>query len=189
MNVYDFDKTICRDDTEEDFFRYALWHYPSNLLHLFYFAKANILYHHKKISEAEWRHRLYLVLKPIKDIDQTVLKFWKKRKKKILPWYKKQQKPDDVIISATPRFLLEPMLIALNIKHYILSEFDVKARQFIGPINVEGEKLRRFKKFYPNATIDNFYTDSLRDTPLLLAAKNAFLVNKKYQVIPWNNKN
>ncbi len=125
----------------------------------------------------------------IKDIDQTVLKFWKKRKKKILPWYKKQQKPDDVIISATPRFLLEPMLIALNIKHYILSEFDVKARQFIGPINVEGEKLRRFKKLYPNAVIDNFYTDSLRDTPLLLAAKNAFLVNKKYQVIPWNNKN
>lgn len=189
MNVYDFDKTICRDDTEEDFFKYELFHRPINFLHTFYYLRADLLYRHHKISEKEWRHRLYRTLTHIKDIDAEVIEFWKKRKHKVLDWYKKAQKKDDVIISATPRFLIEPILIALNIKHYIVSEFDLNTREFIGEINAGEEKVRRFKKEYPNATIDNFYTDSLRDTPLLLLAKNPFIVTKKYQVIPWNNKN
>ena len=189
MNVYDFDKTICRDDTEEDFFYYELRHHPINWLYIPYFIRTHILYKRGKIDEPERRHRIYLTLKHIKDIDKEVLKFWKKRKKKILDWYKKQQKEDDVIVSATPRFLLEPMLIALNIKHYIVSEFDIHTRRFIGPINAGEEKLRRFKKAYNIEEIDNFYTDSLRDTPMLLVAKNAFMVDKKYQIHRWENRN
>lgn len=189
MNVYDFDKTICKDDTEADFFYYELKHHPINWLRIPYFIIANLSYKLKRIDEAEWRHRIYLTLKNLKNIDNEVLKFWKKRKHKILDWYKRQQKEDDVIVSATPRFLLEPMLIAMNIKHYIVSEFDVNSRRFIGPINVEEEKVRRFSKEYDINDIDNFYTDSMRDMPMILKAKNAYIVNKKYQVIPYNNKN
>lgn len=189
MNVYDFDKTICKDDTEEDFFKYEFFHRPINWLHTFYYLRADFLYRHHKIDEAEWRHRLYRTLTHIKDIDNEVLVFWKKRKHKILDWYKRQQKEDDVIVSATPRFLLEPILIAMNIRHYIVSEFDVKTQRFIGPINAGEEKVRRFAKEYDLNEIDNFYTDSMRDIPMLLKAKNAFLINKKYQVVPYNNKN
>ncbi len=189
MNVYDFDKTICKDDTENDFFYYELFHHPINLLRIPYFIIADISYRLKLITEEEWRHRIYLTLKNLKDIDSEVIKFWKKRKKKLLDWYKRQQKEDDVIISATPRFLIEPILIAMNIKHYIVSEFDVKSRRFIGKINAGEEKLRHYLNEYKDKEIDNFYTDSMRDLPLLMKAKNAFIINKKYQIVPFNNKN
>ncbi|MCQ2795491.1 MAG: haloacid dehalogenase-like hydrolase [Bacilli bacterium] len=189
MNVYDFDKTICKDDTEQDFFYYELRHRPINWIYIPYFIHANILRKLKIIDEPERRHRIYLTLKHIKDIDQEVIKFWKWRKKKILDWYKAQQKEDDIVVSASPRFLLEPILIALNIKHYVVSEFDVKARRFIGPINVGEEKVRRFMKEYDVNDIDNFYTDSMKDMPMILVSKNAFIVDKHYQVKPFNNKN
>lgn len=187
MNVYDFDKTICKDDTEQDFFYYELRHHPINWLRIPYFICAHFLYKMKRIDEAEWRHRIYLVLKNIKDIDKEVLKFWKKRKKKVLKWYQDQQKEDDVIVSASPRFLLEPILMAMNVKHYVVSEFDVKSRRHIGPINAGEEKVRRFSKEYDVNDIDNFYTDSMRDMPMILKAKKAFVVDKHYQVRPFNN--
>lgn len=189
MNVYDFDKTICKDDSETDFFFYELRHRPINWFSIPRYTWAWILHKLDKISIEEYRHRTYRILKYIKDLDKEVIKFWKKRKKKILPWYLKQQKEDDVIVSATQRFLLEPILIALNIKHYIVSEFDPKTRRVIGRLNYGEEKLRRFKEIYPNAIIDRFYTDSLSDVPLLLVAKEAYLVNKKYVPVRWENKN
>lgn len=189
MNVYDFDKTICQDDTETDFFFYELKHRPINWLLILFYLIIQLIYKLKIIDEKTWRHHLYLTLKFIKNIDQEVIVFWKQRKHKVLDWYKKVQKEDDVIISATPRFLIEPILIALNIKHYIVSEFDLNKRSFIGEINAGEEKLIRFNRAYPNDTIDNFYTDSMRDLPLLLKAKNGFIVNKNYQIEPFNNKN
>ena len=53
MNVYDFDKTICKDDTEEDFFYYELRHHPINWLYIPYFIHAHLSYKLKRIERLE----------------------------------------------------------------------------------------------------------------------------------------
>ena len=48
------------------------------------------------------------------------------------------------------------------------------------------EKKRRFLEEYPEEAIENFYSDSLADTPLALCAEKAHLVtNKASTVIDW----
>lgn len=186
MNVYDFDKTICKDDTEIDFFFYELGRHPINWFRIPYFIVVYLRFKFNKISREKYRDGIYLILKNLKDVNAEVEKFWEGRKKKILSWYKLKQKDDDVIVSSTPKFLLEPLLKEMHIRNYILTEFDVTARRCVGLLNFGNEKLRRFKLHYDVNDIDEFYTDSLSDTPLLRVAKRAYIV-KNYIPKEYNN--
>jgi len=57
-----------------------------------------------------------------------------------------------------------------------------------GKINGENcrgeEKVNRLKELYKDIEIDNFFSDSLSDTPLALLAKKAYII-KKGKVIDW----
>ena len=98
----------------------------------------------------------------------------------IKSFYLKQKNYDDVIISASPTFLLEPICRRLNITYLIASKVDKHTGKYTG-INCYGsEKVRRFKEIFPNQSIDNFYSDSLSDAPIAKLAKHAFLVSKKH---------
>ena len=89
-----------------------------------------------------------------------------------------------MIISASPRFLLRHICDELNVK-LICSEVDKKNGDYIG-LNCFGEeKVSRFHKEYPGATIDEFYSDSKSDEPLAKLAKKAYLVRCKGEIIEW----
>ena len=63
----------------------------------------------------------------------------------------------------------------------------MKTGKFTGE-NCKGqEKVKRFRKKYGNAVIDDFYSDSLSDLPLARIAKRAFLV-KKGKIREWNTE-
>ena len=95
-----------------------------------------------------------------------------------------QQKPDDMIISASPEFLLKPICEKLGIQHLIASKVDVRTGKFSGE-NCRGkEKVRRLAAEYGSAYIDQFYSDSHSDLPLAQLADQAFLV-KKGSVTKW----
>ena len=70
----------------------------------------------------------------------------------------------------------------LNIKNYICSRTDGNAH--IVDLCFRAKKVDRFKEMYPDTTIDNFYTDSVNDTPMMEISEHAFLVsgNKMKQV-------
>lgn len=110
--------------------------------------------------------------------------FWIKNRGRIKPWYLVQKKPDDVIISASPEFLLRTICKELGISYLIASKVDPKTGLFNGE-NCEGEeKVLRFKKQFRNVQIDEFYSDSKTDTPLATLARKAFLV-KGNKIITW----
>lgn len=182
MNVYDFDKTICKDDTESDFFFYELRHHIRNLFRIPYFTIIHTKYKMHKITREEYRNGFYKCMKDAKDIKEEVNRFWIKRQKKMLPWYLKQQKEDDVIISATPRFLLEDFLTSINIKNLIASDFDLKERKCIGKLVYGEEKVIRFCSAYDSSKIDAFYSDSMSDLPMFNLAKKAYKLDKKYNI-------
>ena len=88
----------------------------------------------------------------------------------------KQKKSDDVIISASPEFLLEPIIKKLDISTLIASRVDKHTGLYDG-INCHGkEKVRRFYEVFPDGKIDEFYSDSYSDTPLAEIADKAYIV-------------
>lgn len=175
MNVYDFDKTIYRGDSTVDFYFYALKKKPLLLRYAPLQALGFLLYGLKRIDKTGLKEYFFRFLRGI-DAEAFAESFWQQRLSGIHTWYLEAQAEDDVIISASPSFLLRPACRMLGIKHLIASEVDPATGKFLGP-NCRGEeKPRRFRAKFGEASIDKFYSDSASDLPMARLAKQAYMV-------------
>jgi len=102
-------------------------------------------------------------------------RFWSGQIALIKAWYLEQKREDDLIISASPEFLLMPVCRELGVT-LIASQVDPRTGRYDGKNCHDEEKVRRMKEAYPEVEIDRFYSDSRADTPLAKLAKQAFLV-------------
>jgi hypothetical protein len=120
----------------------------------------------------------------IDDFDVQIERYWDKYEKKISAWYLAQKKPDDLIISASPDCIIGPIANRLGVK-YMATEYDREYGVFTNNLMYAREKAKYiFDHGFP--AIDNFYSDSLADTPLALCAEKAHLVTKRATtVIDW----
>ena len=132
------------------------------------------------------KEQLFSFLQRIDDVDVLVKEFWSKNEQRIWPWYLAQKKDDDIIISASPEFLLEPICNKLGIE-LIGTVMDKHSGEIRGENCHDKEKVRRFYERYPGAHTENFYSDSLSDDPMAQIADRAFLV-KKDELSPWPKK-
>ena len=176
VNLYDFDNTIYKGDSSTDFFFYSLMKYPKVLKYLPRIIKSGILYKIKKISKTEMKENIFSFLEVIPDIDSLVKSFWETHTSYIKDFYLKKKHDKDIIISASPEFLLKPITKELKVMDLIASDVNKKNGKFNG-LNCYGkEKVKRLNKKYKNLTVLESYSDSLSDTPILELAKNAYLV-------------
>lgn len=177
MNVYDFDNTIYKGDSTADFIIWCVKRKPQLAFKLLSCGASYISYITKNNSKTNFKEKMYSFLQWIDDIDGEVNEFWKEHIKNIKTWYKNQQRDDDVIISASPEFLLRPLCNRIGINHLIASVVDKKTGFYSG-INCFGaEKVRRLRNEYGGSNIESFYSDSKSDEPLAELADNAYLVN------------
>lgn len=177
VNVYDFDNTIYKGDSTADFFIYSLKRHPKIFLTLPNTFKAFIkLYVFKKGSKTQFKEVMYRFLAYC-DIESDVPAFWETHMKNIKKWYLDSKKENDVVISASPEFLLKFPCEALGIKYLMASRVDSKTGLYDGE-NCHGEeKVRRFyEKFPESIKVDNFFSDSYSDTPLARLARKSFIV-------------
>ncbi len=177
INLYDFDGTIYKGHSSIDFYLFALAKYPI----LLKYAPDNLidLYKIKKhIINLQYSTKNYCdFLKYIDDIDALVAEFWKKNKHKIKDWYKEAHDETDVIITASPEFLVRPICEELGIKNLIASKIDKHTGEVDGKFCFNGEKINLFNRYYPGANVDSCYTDNvIHDAPLLSLAKNKYRV-------------
>ncbi len=178
MNVYDFDKTIYDGDSTVDFYLHCLRRYPGIILCLPRQIIGAIKYKTKKISKTAFKEEFYCFFERVNSIDIEVVLFWNLSEHKIKQWYMDQHKPDDVIISASPEFLLEEICKRLGIGDLIASRVDRYSGKYQG-INCYGEeKVRRFLERYNGKSIDEFYSDSESDIPMKKMASRSYLVDK-----------
>lgn len=186
INVYDFDKTIYDGDSTVDFYRYCLKNYPVIIKwwpSLIFYA---LLFGLKLISKTKFKEKLYRFLRSIPDIEKAEDDFWKSNHKKIKSWYMEQKQATDLIISASPVFNLKKICTDLDVR-LIASRVDPKTGLYNG-LNCYGEeKVRRMRSEYPNIKINEFYSDSLSDSPLAHLAEKAFLVKDDIRK-PWPGK-
>lgn len=185
MNVYDFDNTILRGDSTARFYAYCMLHYPKMWLDIPGQAVNGLLFALKIRKKQVFKQRMLAFLTCIGDVDAAVSKFWEKNFCRIKPFYRETQQPDDVVISASPEFLIRPACEKLGIKCIMGSPVDKNTGVFSG-LNCHGEeKVRRFYKVFPDGEINDFYSDSYSDDPLARISRRAILV-KGDQLLPWD---
>ncbi len=184
MNTYDFDKTIYKSDSSTDFLIYCLFKHPKAFSRIPSIITGGVKYFiFKRGRKEDFKEKAFSIVKYC-DIDKDVADFWQKNKSKIKKFYLEQKREDDVIISASPRFLLEPICTELKIKNLICTEVDKNTGKFLS-LNCWGkEKVVRFKMKFKNADVHKFYSDSFSDTPMAELADTAFLV-KGEKLLPW----
>lgn len=189
MNVYDFDKTIYAKDSTVEFYLYCLRRHPHILLSAPQQIWGILLHALGKIDTTTMKSHFFAFLQKLRNTENLVLSFWEQNEKHIQPWYLERKAQTDVIISASPSFLLEPICAKLSIATVIATNVSVSTGMISGK-NCKGqEKVCRFHEHYPKATINEFYSDSLSDTPLASLAEYAFLVKKgKLSIFPEKEK-
>jgi len=223
MNIFDFDKTIYKGDSTLDFYFFCLLRHPKILLCLPKQLWGYFLYILGRIDKTQFKATFFCFLQRLsktngKTSDRTdgpkcvkanaiaahdpakiqklVEAFWQKNSHKIQQWYFDKHQNDDVVISASPEFLLQPICRKLHITHLIASQVDPCTGNFTG-LNCYGEeKVRRLETFllnnvdFANHTashvVEKFYSDSLSDAPLAALAKCAYIVQGD-QIIPWQD--
>lgn len=184
MNIYDFDETIYDSDSTKDFYFYCLKKYPKMLLSVPRMLWAFFLYILGVKTKTQFKEKMYGFLRYIPDIDAAIGDFWNKNEYKVKQWYKERHKKDDIIISASPEFLLSPICKRLGILNLIASRVDKHTGLYIGENCWGEEKVSRLKKEFPDAVCDEFYSDSLSDAPLARISKTAKIIRGN-ELIAW----
>jgi phosphoserine phosphatase len=95
-----------------------------------------------------------------------------------------QKSEFDIVISASPDFLLRPVVTEIIGIRLIASNVDCKTGRFHGR-NCKGcENVTRFKEMFGEDQIDAFYGDSSSDFAMVKISKRAYRV-KGYNIQPW----
>lgn len=181
VNIYDFDKTIYRDDSTVDFYRYCLRHNKKTLLALPRTALYGLKYLTGFCDKTAFKQAFFSFLKYLDDTPSMVESFWKVHADKIKECYRKRRRSDDIIISASPEFLLRPVC---KDGVLIASRVDPSSGVFSGKNCFGPEKVVRLRELYPDCRPEEFYSDSLSDTPLAEIAREAYIVQGD-RLIPW----
>lgn len=186
ITVYDFDKTVYDGDSSIDFYKYCLRRKPSILKYLPIQAYAALMYVLGLWPKVKMKEKYFMFFKDIENIDDYVRDFWKTHKQNLKQWYKKKDHSRDIIISASPEFLLKPICKEIGVKALIASRVDHVTGRFTGENCYGEEKVVRLNAFVDSYEMEAFYSDSLSDTPLALLAGQSYLV-KKNDLLDWKS--
>lgn len=184
MKVYDFDDTIFLGDSTRAFYFYCLKQQPMLLRYLPKQLFGAGLYIVKAIPKTRFKEYFFSFLRGIPDVEELLESFWQSHFERIQSWYRDQCAPEDLVISASPEFLLAPACRMLSIQPPIASRVDKNTGLYTGK-NCKGkEKVLRYRSVFGETMIEEFYSDSLSDAPLAELAVRSFLV-KAGTINPW----
>lgn len=181
MIVYDFDNTIYDGESGFDIFMFYLKKDPKEIVKFIpKFGEAFIRYKKGTINADavinEYGDLLCSYCKKIKNIESDVKEFWDENEKKIKSFYAKIQTPDDVVVSACPEFMLSEICRRIGIKNYIGSIVNEKTGE-ITRVCYKQNKIKAYHDTYGDTPIDDFYTDSMSDKPMMDISSNVYLVS------------
>ena len=186
MNLYDFDETIYDGDSTRDFVLYCYKNYPRTLAYLPRQLAAVTSYMAGKIDKTTFKERYFSMFAAVPDIDSALADFWDSHADRIMRYYPRQARQDDVVISASPEFIVRPLCERLGLTHVIASDVDKFTGHFNGANCYGAEKVRRLEEAgYDLGEVEQVYSDSLSDTPIAELGQEAFIVHKDGSLGPW----
>lgn len=174
MNIYDFDNTIYKGDTGVDIVLYSFKRYPFKVIKCI-IKGLKLKKKYKSFNDKNVKEALFSFLFEIDNLDKYINSFIDSHIKNIKDWYLKQQKENDTIISASYDLWINPFCKRLGINNVICTNVNNNGH-IIGKNCKSEEKVKRFKKEFPNIKVNESYSDSSTDIPMLLLGKKAFIV-------------
>lgn len=188
MNVYDFDKTIYLNDSSTDFIIYCMKKKPWLAYKLPAIGWAFLQYKRGKALKDRAKEQVFSIIRYFQPIDQTVAEFWRQHRGGIARYYLAQKQPTDVVISASPEFLLRGICKELGVHTLIGSLCDTQTGKWLAPNCYGQEKVVRYRAAFGDTAVEAFYSDSLSDSPMAEIAHKAYLVAGE-TLSPWPQTN
>ena len=180
MRVFDFDNTIYDGESIMDVFLYFLKKDTKTILKFApKFIKDFIRYKFDKITVDEAMASYGKAFKDYcekaEDIYGDFERFWDENQHKLKQFYFDIKDENDIVVSGCPYCLLKIICERIGIKHYIGSDIDpIKGE--INRICYKDKKIDAFREVYGDVIIDDFYTDSMADKPMIEISRNLLMV-------------
>ncbi|MCH5152860.1 MAG: haloacid dehalogenase-like hydrolase [Clostridiales bacterium] len=175
MNGYDFDNTILDGNSTRRFAFFCTARLPYLIIFVPVIVIASLLRALRIISMNKYLHMLEWFIALVPNVDKFVIKFWDKNMKHIKPWYLSQRHDDDIVISASPYFLVVEACKRLGVA-CIATNLDTHAR-LNGHKHVYGkEKVTTYKIVYEDKPLTTYYSDSMSDIPMFMFAERGYFV-------------
>lgn len=177
INLFDFDETIYDGDSTVDFFKFIFKKKPITILWLFVMLIFVIFYGIRVISKTTMKQVFYKIFTFVDVNDELLEEFWNDHEKNIKKFYIDRDHSNDIVISASPEFLLKPICKRLGVKEMMASRVDSKTGKYEGINCHDVEKVRRLNEKYSDYKVMESFSDSLKsDRPILELAEKAYLV-------------
>lgn len=174
MNGYDFDKTILKGNSVRRFFMFCCLRLPYLWLLLPELLLAVILYGLRIVRKEGFLRmlELYILLVPCRK--KFVARFWDKNIKHVRKWYLDAKRSDDVVVSASPNFLIEEICSRLGVA--CIASKTGKRGQVVGKHCYGENKVTMFRERFGDVTLETFYSDNMSDAPMFRYAQRGYLV-------------
>lgn len=188
VDIYDFDKTLVPFDSGSLFIGYCFLHYPWIIIYTPVLVVSALLWVTKIISFTKFKKICFMFV-PLIPLDKAVKGFWDKHEHQVFPWFKERTRTA-VVISASPDFLLGEIQKRLDLKYLICTRHNRKTGAIIGENCRDDEKVIRFRKEFPQAEVQDVYSDSYtHDRPIFSLAKgNCYHIENGERVLFDYNK-
>lgn len=186
VNMYDFDNTIYDGESTVDFFLFCLKKKKNLIKYLPLVFSTALRYKLKLLSIDDLFSAASKMTSEFQkndvDFHDLAKEFWETKKSKLKFNFINMLTENDIVITASPRFLIEQIQPLLKTRRIICSEFDTKRGQFEFACYRENKAIA-LKEQYPQINVNYFYTDSMNDLFLMKFAKKSFLVKKNGKII------
>ena len=190
--LYDFDGTLYDGDSLIDFWRFTLRHRPSAIFLLPYQLVSVLLWKAGVIPAGRAKEAFLasLSLIPENQLGCWVERFWIEHgRRRIFDWVTSALERDKgkgnlrICISASPEFLLVPMLSSLGFDHWIGTQIEYRSGR---PVRLRGrnckgqEKARRLEEWQERqpfaSSIHSIVSDSPVDLEVFCVARTKYRV-------------
>ena len=179
MKVFDFDNTLYRGESSLDFSLYMISRNKKILLYLPVIFSNAVRYKlclvGKEELEKTINNYMKILIRNREEILNLVTSFWARHAHKLDRRMLSLIEPEDVIVTASPSFLLDGIRNHLGTGNILSSEVDLDRKEIIH-FNFKDNKVQSFRETYGNQNIDRFYTDSYNDKAMMDISKRVYLV-------------
>ncbi len=174
MNSYDFDDTIFRGNSMRRFSIFCTLRLPYLLLYLPVILVVLLLRAVRILNKNVYLLLLEGFVVFVPHTDRFVCKFWDKNLCRIKRWYLDQQRSDDIVVSATPFFLVGEACRRLGVE-CVASDFSPSGK--LTGKHCHGKyKVRYFTERFGDVVPFSYYSDSRSDAPMWQFAQRGYLV-------------
>jgi len=181
MKAFDFDNTLYHGESAVDFALYMIRNNRKIILWLpvifFNLIKYKLCLITGEKMETTVNSFMRSCLKDKSGLMDDVERFWRRNIRRLDRKMLSRIKKDDIIITAGPSFLFEPIKELLVTSRMICTEVDLD-RKKVDYLNFSGNKVKRFRQLYGNRKVSCFFTDSYNDKAMMDISDKVYLVDK-----------